>query len=103
MHIILVFIQFAKRSEQQKFTCSIFLQAKDTTQTCIYGFFDTAQVTKLIWFNFQKKLRLEGLNFQDYSQEFEFLQSVCRILRKFTFSLLQEYHFKDNLVRFNQF
>ena len=41
-----------------------------------------------------------GVKFQDYSKKFESLLSICRILRKFTFSLIQEYHFNDHFVRF---
>ena len=40
---------------------SIFVQAKDITNTWIFGFTVTAQVTKQIWFNFSKTfLRLQG-------------------------------------------
>ena len=41
-----------------------------------------------------------GVKFQDCFKKFESLLSICRI---FTFSLIQEYHFKDYFVRFQHF
>ena len=38
--------------DPQKYCCSIFSQVKHITKTLIYEFFDTAQVTKLIWCKF---------------------------------------------------
>ena len=100
--------QYTKSSEQQKFTCSIFLQAKDIIKTWIFGFVVTAQVTKQIWFNFSKNVfAFSGMNFQDYLEKLSFhchfVIHCHSFLGKFTFSLKQEYHFKDHSVRFYHF
>ena len=39
-----------------------------------------------------------GVSFQDYSKKFESLLSICRILKKPTFSLLQEYPLNGHFV-----
>ena len=58
-----------KRREQQPFSCSIFSQAKDITNTFIYGFFGTCQVTKLIWFKFSSACsRLVAFTFKNISK-----------------------------------
>ena len=55
--------QFAKRSEQQKNSCSY--RPKMSHKLDFFGFIVTAQVTKQIWFNFSKPfLRLEGWLFK---------------------------------------
>ena len=41
-----------------------------------------------------------GVKLQENSKNFESLLSICRILRKFTFPLIQEYHYNDHFVRF---
>ena len=53
-HIILVFSPVYEKKWATKIYFSIFVQAKDITNTWIFAFTVTAQVTKQIWFNFSK-------------------------------------------------
>ena len=52
---------------------------------------------------FKNVFAFRGVNFHYYSKKFEFLLSICRILRIFTFSLIQEYHFNDHFARLYHF
>ena len=53
-HINLVFSPVYEKKWATKINFFIFVQGKDMTNTRIFGFTVTAQVTKQIWFNFSK-------------------------------------------------
>ena len=65
--------QKVKRIHQQKFSCSILSQAKVITKNSSHGLFDTAQVSKLLWFEISSTCsRLEAWTFKIISKKTDF-------------------------------
>ena len=99
-HNILIFSINYEKSEQHKFSSSIFLLAKDITKTRI----ESAQATKLIWFSFSKEFsRLVGWTFEIISKNMSFYGYSKEYWGKFTYFEYEECHFKDHFKRFHHF
>ena len=94
---------FAKRSkETTEIRCSTFLRAKYITKTRRFGISVTAQVTKLIWFNFSKaSSRLVGWTFKTF--RIRVFLSFYKILVQFTTFEYEECHFDNHFKRFHHF